>query len=154
MPRHGRRPPSSERCPQVLDAPPWRNPASRLWPQTAANAVTTSANTFVTRVGAPRWLIRVSGGERRAERDEACEDELQVGNALSKPWLPWAVGVFVVATIPVVWRAVLLVLCATVVALLALFGFQRVLRRRVDWRFSITGGLGVAVVVFAFLTFV
>jgi hypothetical protein len=78
-----------------------------------------------------------------------------VDDALSKPWLPVAVGVFVVvATVPVLSRAALLVLCAGVVALLALVGFNVLFGLVVDWRFSITAGLAVAVVVFAFVAFV
>jgi hypothetical protein len=78
-----------------------------------------------------------------------------VDDALSKPWLPWAIGVFVlVATVPVLARGALLLLCAAVVSLLALVGFNVLFGLVVDWRFSVKAGLAVAVGVFAFVAFV
>ena len=77
-----------------------------------------------------------------------------IDDALSKPWLPWVVGAFVVvATIPVASRWALRLLCAAVVALLALVGFNVLFGLVVDERFSIKAGLAVALAVFAFVAF-
>src|SRR4051812_30854704 len=77
-----------------------------------------------------------------------------VVNALSTPWLLLAIGAFVVvATVPVLARWSLRLLCAAVVSLLALVGFNVLFGLVVDWRFSVKAGLVVGLGVFAVVAF-